>query len=68
MTQEEFENRFRGRMALFITEAWAVRKESPSDMGLVLDIHFERGKALLREMYKVLTPEQKPPVQQTARK
>lgn len=55
-------------MALFITEAWAVRKESPSDMGLVLDIHFERGKALLREMYKVLTPEPKPPVQQAARK
>ena len=30
MTREEFVAKYRARLLLFVTEAWTVRKESPS--------------------------------------
>lgn len=59
MTREEFTNKFRGRMLLLMTEAWAVRKESPSALGIVMDAHAVEIKRLLMEMYEALSPHAK---------
>lgn len=56
MTQEEFENKFRGRMLLFVTEAWTIRDKKPSELGLILETHHVRAMEMLRQMYATLRP------------
>lgn len=51
MTKEEFILKFQGRMLVFLTEAWCCRKESPTDMGRLMDDHARLMKQLLRDMY-----------------
>lgn len=51
MSRDEFYKQFQGRMLLFLTEAWAVRKESTTSLGLYMDLHAQRLKLLLKEMY-----------------
>ncbi len=53
-TWEEFQAQFRGRHLLFLTEAWSVRRESPSAMGLMMDAHALQLKKLLKEMYEAM--------------
>jgi hypothetical protein len=54
VTREEFHARFRGRLLLYLTEAWAVRRSPPSELGSLMDAHVVQLKALLNEMYDVL--------------
>ena len=61
MTYEEFEDKFRGRMLVFHAEAWALRKQAPSDLGMMIDGHHRELKLLLREMYNALNPPITPP-------
>lgn len=56
LTREEFILRFRGRLLVFMSEAWAVRRENPSALGLVLDKHSMDAKELLAEIYEALVP------------
>ncbi len=56
MSKDEFIARFRGRLLLFLTEAWAARKESPSSLGLLLDAHALECKRMLSEMHDALCP------------
>lgn len=56
ITREEFQLRFRGRMLVFLTEAWAVRQLQPSQLGLVMDKHARELRGLLNEVYDALTP------------
>ena len=56
MTREEFQARFRGRMLVFLMEAWAARKENPSALGQLMDAHALQLKGLLGEMYDALAP------------
>lgn len=58
MTQDEFENKFRGRMLLFVVEAWTVRDKKPSELGLILEGHNVRAMELMRQMYNVLAPKE----------
>lgn len=51
MNKDDFVAKFRGRLLLFITEAWAVRKESPQSLGLLMDDHARQLKMLLNEMF-----------------
>ena len=39
MTQEQFIAKFRGRMLLFVSEAWAIRKENTTSLGMLMDGH-----------------------------
>lgn len=55
MTREEFRAKFRGRMLIFLTDSWAVRREVPSAMGLVMDRHLLEVRNLLDEMFDSLT-------------
>lgn len=55
MTREEFRAKFRGRMLIFLTDSWAVRKEAPTAMGLVMDQHLQAARNLLDEMFDSLT-------------
>src|SRR5436853_5241165 len=57
-TQEDFEQKFRGRMLVLLTEAWSCRKLPPTAVGLLLDDHFRRCKGLLEEMYTFLNQKQ----------
>lgn len=54
MTLEEFENKFRGQMLLFVTEAWAVRKLPPSELGMAVDASHIRMAEIMRRMYATL--------------
>ena len=54
MTRDEFFTKFRGRMLVFLTEAWACRKESPSAMGLLMDQHRYELQRLMGEIYEAL--------------
>lgn len=56
LSKEEFHARFRGRMLLFLNEAWAMRKESPSALGMAMDQHYQSCRQLLSEMYDALCP------------
>ena len=62
MTREEFMQKYRGRFLLFLTEAWAVRKEAPSSLGLVMDGHAQELRRLLAEIYDDLAPAPGKPV------
>lgn len=55
MTRDDFYKRFQGRMLLFLADAWAARKGSPADLGLLMDDHARQLKGLLREMYDAAT-------------
>lgn len=55
MTKDEFARKFRGRMLLFLTEAWACRKDAPSALGMTLDQHTLSLRGLMDEMYDTLT-------------
>lgn len=50
--EDEVIRLFRGQMLLFITEAWAVRKQAHSDLGLTLDLHHLRAGELMREIVR----------------
>ncbi len=63
MTKPEFEAAFRGKMLVFLAEAWAARKESPTSLGLLMDDHHRKIRGLLGEMYDALQP---PPPAPTA--
>ena len=65
MTESEFIQKFRGRMLMFLMEAWAVRKVIPSDLGMVADQHALEVKRLLSEMYDALCPSQTKAAQST---
>ena len=54
MTRDEFKRKFQGRFLLFLTEAWMVRKESPSSLGMVMDDHARSLRGLLDEVYDAL--------------
>lgn len=56
MSRNEFIQKYRGRMLLFLTEAWAARKAEPSSLGLLLDDHARQLKGLLEEMHDALSP------------
>lgn len=58
MNRDEFISRFRGRMLLCLTEAWAVRKAAPSDLGILLEQHNVNCEKLLVEMWSCLQPAQ----------
>lgn len=61
MTREQFTAKWRGRMLLFLTEAWAARKEKPSELGQLLDQHAQQLKEVLHGMYEDLQPKPEPP-------
>ncbi len=54
MTRPEFIERFRGRMLLYMTEAWAVRHNPPSELGTKVDAHFHDLGKMLGEMWDCL--------------
>ncbi len=56
MTQQEFYAKYRPRLLLFATDAWGMRKEKPSEVGLALDNHVSSLKGLMEDMYKDLCP------------
>lgn len=56
MTYEEFEAKFRGRLLVILTEAWAVRKMAPSDVGMFMDKHYIEIRQALRDIYNSLVP------------
>jgi hypothetical protein len=56
VSYEDFEAQFRGRMLLFVTEAWAIRQEKPSALGQALEEHHLQARRLLREVYTTLVP------------
>lgn len=56
MTEAEFTTKYRPRLLLFLTEAWAIRKEPPTELGQCIDLHAAQLKQLMREMYADLTP------------
>ncbi len=56
ISREEFIARFRGRLLLFLTEAWAARKTAPSDLGRLLDEHHLECRKMLNEQYDALVP------------
>lgn len=60
MTKDEFILRFRGRHLLFLTEAWSSRRETPSELGMLMDQHALELKRLLSEMYDALVPQEAP--------
>ena len=55
MTQEQFIAKFRGRMLLFVSEAWAIRKENTTSLGMLMDGHNIEALRLMNEMYESLT-------------
>lgn len=55
-SREDYRQKFRGRFLLFLTEAWAVRKEAPSALGLTMDAHALALKQLMDEVYDYLIP------------
>lgn len=57
MTREEFNLKFRGRMLVFLTEAWACRKHAPTELGRLMDEHAVALRQLLGEMWDALQPE-----------
>lgn len=60
MTKDEFTARFRGRLLLFLAEAWSCRKLDPSALGLLMDQHALELKRLMSEMYDALSPQETP--------
>jgi hypothetical protein len=60
MTRDQFHEKYRGRMLLFLTEAWAARAAQPSSLGSLIDFHALQLKRLLGEMYEDLQPQPKP--------
>lgn len=58
MTRDEFFQKYRGRMLLYLTEAWAARKEAPSDLGFLLDKHTRGLRQLLDDIYDDFHPKQ----------
>ena len=58
MTLEQFKARYRGRMLLHLTEAWACRKAAPSDLGFLVDQHSAQLDRLLEAMFKDLAQPQ----------
>ena len=56
MTREEIVAKYRARLLLFVTEAWTVRKESQSVLGLVLDNHHRELQQLLGEIWRDFNP------------
>lgn len=57
LTREEFNQRFRGRMLLFLAEAWSSRKAAPSELGILMDSHAVSLRQLLGEMWEAMAPE-----------
>ena len=51
MTREEFFAKYRPRLLVFLTEAWACRREPPSSLGLVIDKHHLDLRHILTEMW-----------------
>jgi len=51
VTKDEYIVKYRGRFLLFLAEAWACRKESPSSMGMVMDNHAMQLRHLLTEIW-----------------
>lgn len=56
MTREEFAAKYRARLLLFITEAWAVRQQPPSHLGLTLDRHYSEVRKLLGDIWEDFNP------------
>jgi len=56
MNREDFVRRFRGRLLVYLVEAWACRKEQPSDLGRLMDEQCVQLKNLLQEMYDAVHP------------
>jgi hypothetical protein len=54
MSKQDFISKWRPQLLLFVTEAWAVRREKPSDVGLVLDRHHVRLQEVLSEIFEDL--------------
>jgi len=60
ISKDEFVRRFQGRMLLFVTEAWCIRRDDRRNLAETLDVHHLEAKKLLREMYEALYPPQTP--------
>lgn len=60
MTKEEFIQRFRGRMLLFVSEAWAIRRVVSSEAASVMDAHHLEMRRLLDEMYDAMVEKKQP--------
>lgn len=56
MTFDEFDQLFRGRMLLALSDAFASRHEPPSALGLLIDKYALDQKRLRLEMYNALIP------------
>jgi len=57
MSKDEFCRAFRGRLLLHLTESYAARRSSPSELGLLIDKHHQDCQRMLCEIYDVLCPE-----------
>lgn len=66
LNREEFAARFRGRMLVFLTEAWSSRKASPSELGFLMDAHAITLRQLLGDMWEAMAPEPPAPVARPA--
>lgn len=60
MTREEFVTKYRPRLLLFVTEAWAVRREDARTLALALDGHHQDLRRLLGEMWADFNPPPEP--------
>ncbi len=56
MTLPQFIAKYRAKLLLIATDAWAIRREQPSDVGMALDRHLASIKGTLKEMYDDLAP------------
>ncbi len=52
MTRDEFITRYRPRLLLFLTEAWACRTKQPSELGLLVDGHARQIELILDDIFK----------------
>lgn len=57
MTWDEFYRKFRGDFGFFLTDAWAVRKMKPSEIGMEFDMHTMKAKELMQRIFEALTHE-----------
>lgn len=65
-TREEFVAEFRGPLLLLLAEAWACRKASPSELGLLMDQHALAIRRLQTRMYDFMNPQEPAAVNGTA--
>ena len=60
MTDEEFVLKYRPLLLHYLADCWAVRKEAPSAIGLLMDVQMQSLNVLLYQMFKDLRPQETP--------